>query len=117
MSKVQSCSLTHIIIMDCVFCKIIKKKKIEEVLYETDDLIVIKDLYPDERIHYLIIPKKHIKSINNINNDDIGLMGEMIMMAKVISLKENINGYKLGINVGRAGGQIIDHIHMHLLAK
>ena len=100
--------------MDCVFCKITDQEKI---LYKTDNLIVIKDIYPDSRIHYLIIPKKHIKSVNHLKNDDISLMGEMIMMAKTISLKENIKGYKLCINVGRAGGQVIDHIHMHLLAK
>jgi len=99
--------------IECIFCQLNK----ENFLYETDELIVVKDIKPKARTHYLIIPKKHIESVDKLEDKDVKLMGELFIMAKRIAEKENIVGYKLIVNVGRVGGQIIDHIHMHLLAN
>jgi len=102
--------------MDCIFCKIINKEKPSDFVYENDKLIVIKDINPKAPIHLLIIPKKHIHSVNHFEESDKELIGEMILCAKKIAKEKNLAGYKLLINVGREAGQIVDHIHMHLLS-
>jgi len=102
--------------MDCIFCKIINKEKPSDFVYENDKLIVIKDINPKAPIHLLIIPKKHIHSVNHFEEGDKELIGEMILCAKKIAKEKNLAGYKLLINVGRKAGQIVDHIHMHLLS-
>ncbi len=101
---------------DCIFCKIIDKETSSDVVYENDEIIVIKDANPKTPVHLLIIPKKHISSVNHIEAEDKALMGDLILTAKKIAKEKNLKGYKLLINVGREGGQIIDHIHLHLLS-
>jgi len=103
--------------MDCIFCKIINKEKPSDFVYENDKLIVIKDINPKAPIHLLIIPKKHIHSVNHFEEGDKELIGEMILCAKKIAKEKNLAGYKLLINVGRKAGQIVDHIHIHLMAS
>ena len=103
--------------MDCIFCKIINKEKPADFLYEDDKVIVIKDINPKAPVHLLIIPKKHILSVEEIGLGDRELMGDLILTAKKIAKEKNLNSYKLLINVGRNAGQIIDHLHMHLLSK
>jgi len=103
--------------MDCLFCKIINKEVDSEIVFENNKIIVIKDINPKAPVHLLIIPKKHIDSIKHIKEEDRELMGELFLAAKKIGEDKNLTGYKLIVNVGRQGGQIIDHIHMHLLAK
>lgn len=102
--------------MDCIFCKIINKEKPSDFVYENDKLIVIKDINPKAPIHLLIIPKKHIHSVNHFEEGDKELIGEMILCAKKIAKEKNLAGYKLLINVGRKAGQMVDHIHIHLLS-
>lgn len=103
--------------MDCIFCKIINKEKPADFLYEDDKVIVIKDINPKAPIHLLIIPKKHISSVEEVGLEDRELMGDLILTAKKIAKEKNLNGYKLLINIGRSVGQIVDHLHMHLLSK
>ena len=102
--------------MDCIFCKIINKEKPSDFVYENDKFIVIKDINPKAPIHLLIIPKKHIHSVNHFEEGDKELIGEMILCAKKIAKEKNLAGYKLLINVGRKAGQMVDHIHIHLLS-
>lgn len=101
---------------DCIFCKIINKKKPTDFVYENDNFIVIKDINPKASIHLLIIPKKHIHSVNHFEENDKELIGEMILGAKKIAKEKNLTAYKLLINVGREAGQMVDHIHIHLLS-
>jgi len=101
---------------DCIFCKIIDKEKPSDIIYENDEIIVIKDANPKTPVHLLIIPKKHISSVNHIEVEDKALMGDLILTAKKVAKEENLKGYKLLINVGKEGGQIVDHIHLHLLS-
>ena len=101
--------------MDCIFCKIINREMDSDIVYEDDNVIAVKDINPKASIHLLIIPKKHINSVNEVEKEDRELMGDLILAAKDIAKEKNLNGYKLMINVGRKGGQIIDHLHMHLL--
>lgn len=102
--------------MDCIFCKIINKEEPATVEYEDDEIIVIKNIRPISEIHLLVIPKKHIESIAHLEPEDKDLMGRLILVAQKVGKDKNLKGYKLSFNVGRDCGQVIDHIHMHLLS-
>lgn len=103
--------------MDCLFCKIASKEAPANIVYEDDDVVAFKDIHPLAPVHILIIPKKHIPSIVDIQKKDIKLMGEMIYAAKKIADNLHISkgGYKLLFRVRNYGGQVIDHIHLHLI--
>ena len=102
---------------DCVFCKIINKIIQSQILFEDERLIVIKDIMPKAPVHLLIIPKKHIDSVHALLPEDESLAGEMIFVAKEMADKSGVgqSGYKLVFNVGRDGGQVVPHLHLHLL--
>ncbi len=103
--------------MDCLFCKIVKKEQPADIIYEDEKFIAFNDIAPKAPIHILIVPKKHIQSVNHLEAEDKELIGGLILLAKQIAKERKISetGYKLIFNVGRGGGQIIDHIHLHLL--
>lgn len=102
--------------MDCIFCDIINKKSPAEILYEDDEFIVFRDVKPSAPIHLLIVPKEHIASVNDIEDKHKELIGDLFLLAKKLAVQENINdGYKLTFNIGRKGGQLIDHLHLHLM--
>lgn len=103
-------------IMDCIFCKIANKETASEIIYENDAVVAFKDIHPKADFHVLIVPKKHIESVDKLEENDKELVGEMTLSAKKIAKENNISGYKLVINVGRGGGQVIDHLHLHLLS-
>lgn len=100
--------------MDCLFCKIINKEMPSDIAYEDDEMISFKDIHPKASFHVLIVPKKHIDSLAHLEDRD--LAAKMIFTAKKIAEDNNLTGYKLIFNVGRDGGQIIDHLHLHLLS-
>lgn len=100
---------------DCLFCQISKKQVPAEIVFENDDLVIFPDINPKAPRHYLIVPKKHIASVSDAAESDALILGKMILAAKEQAGRESISGYKLMFNVGRGGGQIIDHIHLHLL--
>lgn len=99
----------------CIFCKIIKKEIPAEVLHESKNAVIIKDIHPKAPVHYLAVLKQHIPSVKDISSDNEVLMGDLIKTAKESAEKLGLNGYKLIFNVGREGGQVIDHIHLHIL--
>ena len=103
--------------MDCLFCKFIKKELPADIVYEDDKVLAFKDIHPQAPFHFLIIPKKHIPSVDHVEFQDKELMGELILAAQKIAKEKNLRGYKLQINVGRDAGQIIDHLHLHLLSR
>lgn len=102
---------------DCIFCNIITKEISSETVYEDDKVVVIKDIFPKAPVHLLILSREHINSILNLKPDHQELLGTMILTAKEMAVKQGIDksGYKLMFNVGKDGGQVIDHIHLHLL--
>ena len=102
--------------MDCLFCKIANKEVPSDIVYEDDKFVAFKDIAPKAPLHLLIVPKKHIASIDHVGVEDKTLIGELILVAQKIAREKNLKGYKLLINVGREGGQIIDHLHLHLLS-
>ena len=102
---------------DCIFCKIVNGEIPTEFLYQDDTLVVFRDINPHAPVHILIVPKKHIRSINDLTENDREIISHMIMVGKDIAQKESVNssGYKLLFNVERGGGQVIFHLHMHLI--
>jgi len=101
---------------NCLFCKIANKEIPSEIVYEDENLLVFKDISPQAPVHLLIVPKKHIPSVDHLEVEDKTLMGELILVAQKIAKEKKLAGYKLQINVGRSAGQIIDHLHLHLLS-
>jgi len=101
---------------DCVFCQIANKELPSDIIYEDEIFIVFKDIKPSAPIHLLLVPKEHIKSINNIQEKHKEMMGELLLLAKKMAEEQGISdGYKLAFNTGRKGGQLVDHIHLHLM--
>lgn len=103
--------------MDCLFCKIIKKELPSEIVYEDDKILAFKDINPRAPVHFLIVPKKHIPSVDHVEFQDKELMGDLILAAQKIAKEKKLRGYRLQINVGRSAGQIVDHLHLHLLSR
>lgn len=101
--------------MDCIFCKIVKKEISTEFEVETEGIVAFKDIRPLAPVHYLVIPKEHIQSIAHLEGNHKELLADLIYAAKDLAAKLNLKGYKLVFNVGREGGQVIDHLHLHLL--
>ncbi len=104
--------------MSCLFCQIANKEKESDEVFEDDQFFVFKDINPKTRIHVLIIPKRHIESVNHMDEEDVELVGTLFLTAKRMAEQLGVadSGYRLEINVGRGGGQIIDHLHVHLMA-
>lgn len=102
---------------DCTFCMIIRKEKPADFLYEDESLVVIKDMRPHAPVHLLIIPKKHIRSINDLVEQDKDIVFNMILRARTVAKQQSIaqSGYRLVFNTERGGGQVIFHLHLHLL--
>lgn len=103
--------------MDCLFCKIINGEIPANKAYEDDQVLAFHDIKPQAPVHVLLIPKKHITTIDAIEPEDKDLMGHMILQAKAIARELNIaeDGYRLLFNVNPNGGQEVYHIHLHLL--
>lgn len=103
--------------MNCVFCKIINKEIPTDFLYEDEDVVAFNDIDPKSPIHILVVPKKHINSVNDLKEEDKELLGKMILVARDIAKEKNIfkTGYRLILNTGKDAGQTVDHIHLHLM--
>jgi histidine triad (HIT) family protein len=102
---------------ECVFCKIIRGESPADFVYKGEEIVVFKDIRPEAPIHLLVVPRKHIPTVNDLTEEDRLLVGEMFLKARAIAQRLGIaeRGYKLILNVERGGGQIIFHLHMHLL--
>ncbi len=103
--------------MDCLFCGIVEQKIPAEIVFENDDLLAFRDISPQAPTHILVIPKKHIRSINHATPEDETLLGKLVLAAKDIAKRENLEdfGYRLVFNTNDHGGQTVYHIHLHLL--
>ncbi len=103
--------------METVFSKVIRKEIPADIVYEDESVLAFHDIHPIAPVHVLIIPKKPIESIETLEDEDAGVVGQMFLVARDIARNLNISekGYKLLIRVGRDGGQEIRHLHLHLL--
>ena len=104
---------------DCIFCKIINKEIPAEVVFEDEEVLAFKDIKPKAPTHLLIIPKKHIVSVNEIKEEDKEVVGKLFLVAKEVAEKVGVKekGYKLAVHVGEGGGQEVFHLHVHLLGE
>lgn len=102
---------------DCIFCQIAHGQTATEILYQTDTLVVFKDINPHAPVHLLFVPKKHIRSVNDLTDADQEILSELVMVAKGMAKEHGVaqSGYKLLYNVEKGGGQVIFHLHLHLI--
>ena len=102
--------------MDCLFCNIVKGQIQSEKVYEDNDVYAFKDVNPEAPVHILIIPKRHIKSVDELEETDKELVGQIFLVAKKLAKENKLeNGYRLVSNIGEEGGQSVKHLHFHLL--
>ena len=103
--------------MSTIFSKIINKEIPAEIVYEDDELLAFNDINPKAPVHILIIPKKEIKTLNDIQIEDKDILGKMILLAKDLAKKHKIDesGYRTVFNCNDDGGQTVFHIHLHLI--
>lgn len=103
--------------MDCIFCKIVGGQIPSDVVYTDDKVIAFRDISPMAPVHLLIIPREHIASLNDITEQQTALIGHMVQVAKQLAKQQGIaaRGYRVVINCGLQGGQVVQHLHMHLL--
>ncbi len=103
--------------MDCVFCKIVKGEIPAKVVYEDELIMAFHDINPQRKVHVLVIPKKHIPTLNDLTEEDKELMGHLMVkipqIAKQLGIAED--GYRVLVNTNRHGGQEIYHVHFHIL--
>lgn len=104
---------------DCLFCKIVRKEIPADIILETDSCTAFKDINPQAPSHFLVIPKKHVENIDQVDSADTELLGDLLSTARKLAVQEavNLSGYRLVINCNSDGGQSVDHLHCHLLAK
>ena len=102
---------------DCIFCKIVANKAPAEILYRDDLVTAFRDIHPAAPVHILIVPNKHIPSIKELTEEDESLIGHLHLVAKQIAVEEGIaeSGYRLITNTGHDGGQVVYHLHLHLI--
>ena len=102
---------------NCLFCQIIHREVPGEFIHDGESVVAFKDKYPNAPVHILVVPKKHIRSTNDLKNGDRNIVSDMIFLAKEIAKNQGIDrsGYRLIINTERGGGQYVFHIHLHLM--
>lgn len=102
---------------DCLFCKMVSGEIKPDTVMETDDVLAFRDISPQAPTHILIIPKKHISTINDITDEDTEVMGKLFQVAKEVAAQEGLAepGYRTVMNCNSDGGQAVYHIHLHLL--
>ncbi len=103
---------------DCIFCKIIAGDIPAEIIYQNDDVLAFRDLNPQAPLHVLVIPKKHIATINDMTAGDAELVGKLYLAAQTIARQEGVadDGYRTVMNCNELAGQTVFHMHLHVLA-
>ncbi len=102
---------------DCIFCKIVAGQAPGDIVYRDDEITAFRDIHPVAPVHILIVPNRHIGQLSTVDERDAELIGRMILVAPQIAAQEGIlhSGYRLLTNQGRDAGQIIEHLHWHLI--
>jgi histidine triad (HIT) family protein len=102
---------------DCLFCKIIERKIPSTIVYEDDRVLAFEDINPEAPTHVLLVPKRHIATLNDIGTEDDQIIGELIRRAAAIAKARGFSetGYRTVFNTNRGAGQTVFHIHLHLL--
>jgi histidine triad (HIT) family protein len=102
---------------ECIFCKIGRGEIPSDVVYQDDSVMAFKDIHPQAPVHILIIPKKHITCLAEVTKEDLPIIAHMMEVSNIVAEKQDAgSAYKIVINTGRDAGQVVMHLHMHLLA-
>ena len=103
---------------DCAFCRIVARESAADIVYEDDAVLAFKDIYPKAPVHVLIIPKRHIASVMTVAPEDAEVLGRCLLVARRLGEQKGFaeRGYRIVVNSGVEGGQIVDHLHFHFLA-
>lgn len=102
---------------NCIFCKIINKEIPSNIVYEDDEILAFEDIHPLAPVHTLVIPKKHIASLKEINEENAEIISKIYLVINKIAEMKNIKekGYRVVVNCGEEGGQEVQHLHFHIL--
>ena len=102
---------------DCIFCKIIKKEILSSIVYEDSEILAFRDINPVAPVHILVIPKKHISSLIDLNEEDELVIGRIYTVINKIAKQEGIDekGFRVVVNCGEDGGQEVKHLHFHII--
>lgn len=100
---------------DCLFCKIVAGELDADKLYEDEHVLAFRDIGPQAPFHALIVPKRHLATLNDFGPDDRELAGRLMTTAKHLAGEHGLAGYRVAMNVGREGGQVVFHVHLHML--
>ncbi|HET7587472.1 MAG TPA: histidine triad nucleotide-binding protein [Gammaproteobacteria bacterium] len=103
--------------MDCLFCKIAAGEMNADIVFQDDDVVAFRDINPQASTHILIVPRRHVPTINDLVDEDAPLMGRLSMVARDLAAKEGIaeDGYRVVMNCNEGAGQTVWHIHLHLI--
>jgi histidine triad (HIT) family protein len=101
----------------CIFCRIVAKEVASDIVYEDDEVVAFRDINPQAPVHVLVVPRKHIPTLNDATPEDQPLLGKLLLVAQQLAQKLQVadGGYRLVLNVNRGAGQSVFHIHLHLL--
>jgi histidine triad (HIT) family protein len=102
---------------ECIFCRIVAGELPSDIVYQDEHFLAFRDIEPQAPKHVLIVPKTHITSLTELTEEQQDLAGRLIILAKDLAEKEEIakSGYRLVINCGYEGGQLVPHLHLHLI--
>ena len=103
---------------DCPFCQIVAGKRPADIVFRDETVVIFNDINPHAPVHLLIVPTKHIRSVNDLAEGDEGIVGAMVLRGRDMAKKLGVDrsGYRLSVNVERGAGQVIFHLHLHLTA-
>ena len=99
----------------CLFCKIVAGEIPAAKVYEDESVLAFKDIHPQAPVHLLVIPKTHVATLNDFTADECELAGSLLLTAQRLAAEHSLPGYRVAMNVNREGGQVIFHVHLHLL--
>jgi histidine triad (HIT) family protein len=99
----------------CIFCRIVTGEFESDKLYEDDDVLAFRDINPKAPVHALVIPKRHVATLDDFDDSDSVLLGRLMLVARQIAAQHELAGYRVAMNVNSQGGQVVFHAHLHLL--
>lgn len=100
---------------DCIFCKIVRGELEADRLYEDEQVVAFRDINPKAPVHALVIPKRHVATLDDFGDDDDALLGKLMLVARGIAAENRLEGYRVAMNVNSLGGQIVFHAHLHII--
>ncbi len=102
---------------DCVFCRIVSGEIPGDFVFKDGEMVAFRDIHPVAATHILLVPREHIASVRDLRAEDEGLIGRMVLRARALAEQEGVaeRGYRLVLNCGPDGGQIVPHLHLHLI--